>query len=61
MLGAGSQPIPQKKLNADDLAAAITQVTSDQGIMETAAELGRQICAEDGVKRSIEFIEAQAK
>lgn len=56
-LGVGAEPIPQKKLNAGNLATAITQVTSDAQIRQRAAALGEKIRAEDGVGRAIAFIE----
>lgn len=55
-LGVGSAPIPQKKLDAERLAAAIDQVTSDSQIQQKAATLGEKIRAEDGVAKSVEFI-----
>ena len=57
-LGVGAGPIPQKKLNAENLAEAIQTVTSDKQIQERAANLGEKIRAEDGVAKSIEFIES---
>ncbi|MCP4168379.1 MAG: glycosyltransferase, partial [Chloroflexi bacterium] len=57
-LGVGADPIPQKKLDTDNLAAAISQVMSDAQIRQRAAALGEQIRAEDGVARAIEFIES---
>ncbi len=57
-LSVGAEPIPQKKLNADNLAAAITQVTSDAQMQQRAAALGEQIRAEDGVARAMEFIDS---
>ncbi len=56
-LGVGVEPIPQKKLNADNLAAAIEKVTSDTAMQRRAAELGQKIRAEDGVAKSVAFIE----
>ena len=56
-LGVGAGPIPQKKLNAENLAEAIQKVTRDTQIQERAAALGEKIRAEDGVARSIEFIQ----
>ena len=56
-LGVGSAPIPQKKLDAEKLAAAIAQVTNDGQIQRNATALGEKIRAEDGVAKSIEFIE----
>lgn len=55
-LGVGADPIPQKKLNAANLAAAIRQVTGDPGIRQRSGALGEKIRAEDGVGRAIEFI-----
>ncbi len=57
-LGVGADPIPQKKLDTDNLAAAISQVMSDAQIRQRAAVLGEKIRAEDGVARAIEFIES---
>ena len=57
-LGVGSEPIPQKKLNADNLAAAITQVTADAKMQQRAAALGKKIRSEHGLSRAIAFIEA---
>jgi sterol 3beta-glucosyltransferase len=57
-LGAGSAPIPQKRLTAQRLAAAIRQVTTDAAVRATAAELGRRISQEDGVADAVTRIEA---
>ncbi|HSG45608.1 MAG TPA: glycosyltransferase, partial [Anaerolineales bacterium] len=56
-LGVGPQPIPRKKLTAEQLAAAITIATTDQNMRARAATLGKRIRAEDGVARAIEIIE----
>jgi sterol 3beta-glucosyltransferase len=53
-LGAGSRPLPAKRLTCEALAEAICRVTSDAGIRRRAASIGRQIRAEDGVARAIE-------
>jgi sterol 3beta-glucosyltransferase len=55
-LGVGPRPIPQKQLTTELLADAITLVASDQEMQQRAAELGRQIRAEDGITRAAEFI-----
>jgi sterol 3beta-glucosyltransferase len=56
-LGAGPQPIPQKKLTAGGLSAAIqTAVTNDQ-LRETADALGKKIRAENGVAMAVALIE----
>lgn len=56
-LGVGSVPIPQKKLNAEALTAALAQVTSSASIKEKADALGRRIQREDGVGNAVRFIE----
>ena len=57
-LGAGSAPVPQKKLTPQRLAAAIHQVRTNAEIRATAAELGRRIGQEDGVAEAVARIEA---
>lgn len=57
-LGAGPQPIPQRKLTAENLAAAIDAAVHDMGIRERAAALGATIRAEDGVGRAVERLGA---
>lgn len=57
-LGVGPQPIPQKKLTVDNLAAAITQAAGDADMRRRAAALGGQIQAEDGVARAVAIIES---
>jgi sterol 3beta-glucosyltransferase len=56
-LGVGAEPIPQKKLTADRLAAAIEQVTTNHGIRQRAESLGARIRGEDGVGRAVAFLE----
>ncbi len=55
-LGAGPAPVPQSKLNADRMAAAIRSAVERPAIQQRAAELGEKIRAEDGVSRAVEFI-----
>jgi sterol 3beta-glucosyltransferase len=57
-LGVGPKPIPQRRLTADKLAAAITTAVQDQTMKREAAQLGRQISLEDGIARAVEIIEA---
>ena len=57
-LGVGSQPIPQKKLTAPKLAAAIREVTTNPAIRQNAEVFGEQICSEDGVGVAIALIES---
>jgi sterol 3beta-glucosyltransferase len=55
-LGAGSSPIPRSKLTVDNLAAAITETTTNRAIQQKAAELGVKITAEDGVSAAVNTI-----
>lgn len=52
-LGVGARPIPQAKLSADRLAAALEE-TRGAGMREWARVLGEKIRAEDGVARAVE-------
>jgi len=52
-LGVGARPIPQAKLSADRLAAALEE-TRGAGMREQARVLGEKIQAEDGVARAVE-------
>lgn len=56
VLGAGPKPIPQKKLNVDDLAAAIRAATTDQTMRMKAEALGAKLRAEDGVAQAAQII-----
>jgi sterol 3beta-glucosyltransferase len=60
-LGVGPQPIPQKQLTAERLAAAIDQAVHDTGMRQRAADLGERIRAEDGVACAVERIEQIAR
>jgi sterol 3beta-glucosyltransferase len=60
-LGAGPKPIPRNKLTAAKLASAIQQAVGDQAIRRNAAQLSRQIRAEDGVGSAVRLIEAFAR
>ncbi len=59
-LGVGSEPIPQKKLTAAKLSAAIEQVLGDAALQQRATAIGQKISAEDGVGRAVAFIEQYA-
>ncbi len=59
-LGAGPDPIPQRRLTVERLAAAITRATGDASLRSSAARLGRAIQAEDGVARAVETVERLA-
>jgi sterol 3beta-glucosyltransferase len=60
-LGVGPKPIPRVKLTAAKLAGAIRQAVSDEGMRGKAAQVGRQIDAEDGVGNAVALIEAFAR
>jgi sterol 3beta-glucosyltransferase len=56
-LGAGPKPIRQKKLTAERLAAAITQMVGDEAMRGRAAAIGHALRAEDGIAQAVRFIE----
>jgi sterol 3beta-glucosyltransferase len=57
-LGAGPQPIPQRRLTVDALSAAIQTAVSDPSMHARAEALGAAIRAEDGVGLAVSRIEA---
>jgi sterol 3beta-glucosyltransferase len=59
--GVGPQPIPQRKLTVERLAAAITQAISDDEMRRRAIELGQHIRAEDGVGNAVAIVSTNAK
>ncbi len=60
-LGAGPEPIPQKKVNAHNLRNAFDSLAND-GTMRAAAEaVGKQLAQEDGVGRAVCFVEKVAE
>jgi sterol 3beta-glucosyltransferase len=58
-LGVGPDPIPQKTLSADKLAAALTAV-GDPAMIARAETLGAEIRREPGTAAAVEIIEAAA-
>ena len=54
--GAGPQPIPQRRLTAPRLAAAIATMVQDRDMQRRAAALGEQIRGEDGVAEGIAIL-----
>jgi sterol 3beta-glucosyltransferase len=56
-LGVGTEPIPQKKVNVEELTRALVEVTGDASIKEQADLLGQRIRREDGVSSAVQFIE----
>jgi sterol 3beta-glucosyltransferase len=57
--GVGPEPIPQSRLTAERLAAAISTAVQDKEMNERASEIGRAIRAENGVARAVEIIRAE--
>lgn len=55
-LGVGPEPLPRKQVTAEQLASAITRAISDRDMRRRAAELGRQIAAENGMGTAVETI-----
>ena len=56
-LGVGTKPIAQKELTVDKLSAAIDTVINDNKMRDRSAHLGKQICAENGVKNAVTAID----
>ena len=59
-LGVGPAPIPQKKLTAERLAAALRVATGDAALRKRARQLGATIRSEDGIARAVALIGGQA-
>ena len=57
-LGVGSEPIPQKKLTIEKLAAAIQTVTTVPTIQQKAERIGKKLRQEEGVARAVALINA---
>jgi sterol 3beta-glucosyltransferase len=57
-VGAGPEPLPAKKLNAQKLAAAIRAAIQDPGMQRGAIDLSQRMGREDGAGRASEEIEA---
>jgi UDP:flavonoid glycosyltransferase YjiC (YdhE family) len=57
-LGVGIDPIPRKKLTAENLASAIREATSNHRMRDNAAELSRKIVVEDGVGEVVKAVKA---
>ena len=56
-LGVGSAPVPQKKLTAERLGAALREVTTSRSIRQKGEALGEAIRREDGVAAAVAVIE----
>jgi UDP:flavonoid glycosyltransferase YjiC (YdhE family) len=55
-LGAGTHPIPRKKLTARRLAAALREATGNPSLRARAQAISSQIRAEDGVASAVDVI-----
>ena len=55
-LKAGTEPIQAKKLTVDKLSDAIREATSDSGMKERAAMLGRAISSENGLDNAVKIV-----
>jgi sterol 3beta-glucosyltransferase len=58
-LGVGPAPLPQKKLNAANLANAITEATTNKVMRDKAEAIGAALRAEDGVRAAVEAVQAR--
>jgi len=56
-LGAGTKPIPRKKLTVDNLARAIEQSIGNDAMRRNAEEISQRIRAEDGIGTAVQMIE----
>ena len=57
LLGAGTKPIPRKKLTAARLVAAIKDAISNPDLLIRAEEIGKRIRQEDGIGNAVDVIE----
>jgi sterol 3beta-glucosyltransferase len=57
-LGVGLKPLPFKRLQAEQLAAAINQMVNDSAMRRQAAALGKMIQAENGLAQAVAAVEA---
>ncbi len=60
-LGAGPAPIPQKKINTDNLSDAFNQLVHDSEMQKNADRIGQQLRSEDGIGNAVRFIEQQTE
>ena len=56
-LGAGPQPIKQKKLTVEAMAMAVTQMVNTPAMQQNAAAVGARIRAEDGIANAVHFVD----
>ena len=56
-LGVGPQAIPRPKLNSQNLAVALKELTSNERIRTAAAKIGEHIRSENGIENAVHLIE----
>lgn len=56
-LGAGPQPLAKESMTAESLAVAIRTATTNEVIQDRAADVGRRIRSEDGVREAVGIID----
>ncbi len=55
-IGAGPKPIPQRKLNAENLSQAITQALTDESMRARAKTLSVALSQENGIQAAVSAI-----
>lgn len=60
-IGAGPEPIAQRRLTSERLATALDLAVADPGMRARAQAIGRTLRAEDGVAVAVGLIEAAAE
>lgn len=58
-LGLATAPIPQPRLTRDGLALAIRHAITRRDLIDTAAEIGRQVRADGGVSAAVDLLERE--
>lgn len=56
-LGVGPDPLPARRAGVDELATAMRRMRDDEAMRRRAAELGRRLREEDGVREAVDVIE----
>ena len=52
-IGVGTKPIPQRKLNAENLAQAITQALTDESMRARAKTVSVALSSENGIQAAV--------
>lgn len=60
-IGVGPEPLPQKRMTAESLAAAIGVAVTDAAMRILASDLGAKIRGEDGVGAAVGIIESSLR